>query len=55
MSVRHSLIAVLMLLAGLPAEPLPTVRANGMSLHYLDRGKGEPIVFVHGALADYRE
>ena len=55
MSARHSVIAVLTLLAGLPAEPLQTVRANGTSLHYVDRGKGEPIVFVHGALADYRE
>jgi pimeloyl-ACP methyl ester carboxylesterase len=27
---------------------------NGDSLHYIDIGKGEPVVFVHGALGDYR-
>lgn len=27
---------------------------NGDSLHYIDIGKGEPVVFVHGALSDYR-
>ena len=32
-----------------------TARVNGVSLHYLDRGKGEPIVFVHGGLGDYGE
>lgn len=34
---------------------LQSVRVNGVELHYVERGSGEPIVFVHGALADYRE
>ncbi|HVL79759.1 MAG TPA: alpha/beta hydrolase [Sphingomicrobium sp.] len=37
-----------------PAE-LPAVRVNGVELHYVQRGAGVPIVFVHGGLADYRE
>jgi pimeloyl-ACP methyl ester carboxylesterase len=36
-------------------EALQRVRANGVELHYLARGQGEPIVFVHGGLSDYRE
>src|SRR5450432_844426 len=33
---------------------LNTVRANGVELHYIDQGKGTPVVFVHGGLDDYR-
>ena len=33
---------------------LQKVFINGDSLHYLDVGQGEPIVFVHGGLGDYR-
>jgi non-heme chloroperoxidase len=36
-------------------DALSKARVNGVELHYLDRGQGEPIVFVHGGLADYRE
>ena len=35
----------------------PEVKAvfiNGDSIHYIDIGKGDPVVFVHGALGDYR-
>jgi non-heme chloroperoxidase len=32
-----------------------SVRVNGVELHYVDRGTGVPIVFIHGGLADYRE
>ena len=28
---------------------------NGVELHYLERGRGEVVVFVHGGLGDYRE
>lgn len=57
MPARYAVNAVLLaMLAGAPpAERLQDVRANGVSLHDVDRGTGEPIVFVHGALADYRE
>ena len=33
---------------------LKSVRANGVELHYVDQGKGAPVVFVHGGLDDYR-
>jgi pimeloyl-ACP methyl ester carboxylesterase len=30
------------------------VRVNDVELHYVERGKGDPVVFVHGGLEDYR-
>ena len=33
---------------------LETVFLNGVELHYLEQGTGEPVIFIHGALADYR-
>lgn len=27
---------------------------NGTQLHFVERGSGEPVVFVHGGLADFR-
>lgn len=33
---------------------LKAVFVNGDSLHYIDVGKGAPVVFVHGSLGDYR-
>ena len=36
---------------------VPEVKAvfiNGDSIHYIDMGKGDPVVFVHGTLGDYR-
>ena len=44
----------------LPAEEaagqtsLKKVQVNGAQLHYVDQGKGVPVVFVHGGLEDYR-
>ena len=34
---------------------LKLISANGVQLHYLDRGRGAPLIFVHGGLGDYRE
>lgn len=31
------------------------VVANGVELHYVEQGQGEPLVLVHGGLSDYRE
>ena len=40
--------------SGPPANDLKTVTiADGVVLHYAERGQGAPIVFVHGSLADY--
>jgi pimeloyl-ACP methyl ester carboxylesterase len=36
-------------------HPLKKVRVNGVELHYLESGKGVPVVFVHAGLDDYRE
>jgi hypothetical protein len=34
----------------------PTIRTvdigNGITLHYVDQGKGTPVIFVHGSLSD---
>jgi non-heme chloroperoxidase len=31
-----------------------TIQVNGIKLHYIERGKGIPVVFVHGTVSDYR-
>ena len=36
------------------APEVKSVFINGDSIHYIDMGKGDPVVFVHGALGDYR-
>jgi pimeloyl-ACP methyl ester carboxylesterase len=39
------------------AAAVPGVKSifiNGDSIHYIDIGKGDPVVFVHGTLGDYR-
>jgi non-heme chloroperoxidase len=33
---------------------LKKVFVNGVELHYIERGQGVPIIFIHGGLADYR-
>jgi pimeloyl-ACP methyl ester carboxylesterase len=36
-------------------EPeLKSIFINSDSIHYVDMGKGDPVVFVHGTLGDYR-
>jgi pimeloyl-ACP methyl ester carboxylesterase len=32
----------------------PVIQANGAEFHYLERGTGTPVTFVHGGLVDYR-
>ncbi|HEY0608611.1 MAG TPA: alpha/beta hydrolase, partial [Chitinophaga sp.] len=37
------------------ADPeIKKILINGDSIHYIERGQGPPVVFVHGALGDYR-
>jgi pimeloyl-ACP methyl ester carboxylesterase len=33
---------------------MKSIFINGDSIHYIDIGKGDPVVFVHGSLGDYR-
>lgn len=38
-----------------PGSPqLMTIMVNNTELHYIEAGQGDPIVFVHGSLGDYR-
>ena len=30
------------------------VRANGVELHYIEQGQGEPLILLHGGQGDYR-
>jgi non-heme chloroperoxidase len=39
---------------GQSTSRLTKVVVNGVELHYIERGQGEPVVLVHGALDDYR-
>jgi non-heme chloroperoxidase len=36
------------------ADELKRVSANGTVLAYVELGQGEPVIFVHGGLQDYR-
>lgn len=33
---------------------MPSIVVNGANLEYKEQGRGEPVVFVHGGLSDYR-
>jgi non-heme chloroperoxidase len=57
-----SLLAVILLPAvsdlrpGAPEDAIAVrrIEVNGTELSYVERGEGEPVVFVHGALGDFR-
>jgi len=41
--------------AGPPVAPvLQDITVNGVNLHYMKQGDGDPVVFVHGTTLDYR-
>ena len=33
---------------------MPVIKTNGTNLEYIDKGQGDPVVFVHGSLGDFR-
>jgi non-heme chloroperoxidase len=35
-------------------SPPKVARVNGVELHYIEKGSGAPVIFVHGGLEDYR-
>jgi pimeloyl-ACP methyl ester carboxylesterase len=42
---------------GVQAEaqsPAKKVRVNGVELHYIEKGTGVPVIFIHGGLEDHR-
>lgn len=54
MPARLSLIA-LAALAPVPAAAETTFDSNGVKIHYIDRGRGEAVVLLHGFTASARE
>jgi pimeloyl-ACP methyl ester carboxylesterase len=59
MKCPTAIIAVVFTLAGcaLPRTDAPQikqVRVNDTKLTYQEQGRGRPIVFIHGAISDYR-
>lgn len=49
-----TVISILFILSTLSSfSQLKQLRVNGAEINYIDTGKGEPIVFVHGSLEDY--
>jgi pimeloyl-ACP methyl ester carboxylesterase len=44
------------IVVGDPHADAPTIRTvdigNGITLHFVDQGKGTPVIFVHGSLSD---
>ena len=36
------------------ALPVKSVRVNGTELSYIEQGRGEPVILIHGFLSDYR-
>ncbi len=33
---------------------MASIKINGSSLEYIEKGKGEPVIFVHGGISDFR-
>jgi pimeloyl-ACP methyl ester carboxylesterase len=48
-----TLLAAASLSAGHDARPRKVVVGDGVELHYVERGKGTAVLFVHGTLGDY--
>ena len=36
------------------ADEVKRISANGTELAYVEVGQGEPVIFIHGGLQDYR-
>jgi non-heme chloroperoxidase len=56
--LTKSIVALFLLLfcrqvTGENAAPIK-IRVNGVELHYIEQGHGEPVVLLHGGQADYR-
>ena len=49
-----SLCFVLMSARAAAQSPPKVALVNGVELHYIEKGSGAPVIFVHGGLEDYR-
>ena len=49
-----SLCFVLMSAQAAAQSPPKVALVNGVELHYIEKGSGAPVIFVHGGLEDYR-
>jgi pimeloyl-ACP methyl ester carboxylesterase len=62
MKARIVLLAAVLFLAACASMPenqraapeVKRIEVNGTSIAYVDQGRGEPVVFVHGAFGDWR-
>ncbi len=57
MTLRHfaALLLALMVASAEAAPPEPVkIRVNGVELHYISAGSGEPLILLHGGQGDYR-
>lgn len=54
MKLKYLLLFVFLGIASSVFAQLKKVSINGATIHYLDKGKGVPIIFVHGGMEDYR-
>src|SRR5262249_49938304 len=53
-SFQLSAFALPFVMTGGETPELAIAQINGVTLHYFSTGHGEPVVFVHGGLDDYR-
>jgi non-heme chloroperoxidase len=47
-------LAATLPIASAQSDEVKKTRVRGVELHYIERGQGTPVVFVHGGLEDYR-
>lgn len=48
------LLSAVVILAAMAQAPPTRVEVGGVSLHYVEAGKGEPVILLHGGQGDYR-
>ena len=55
MATLHAAVSLPLRAQAENAQPAPqSVAVHGIVLHYVERGQGTPVIFIHGGLDDYR-
>ena len=49
-----ALVSLALGLVSAQTERPTRIRANGVELHYIEQGQGEPLILLHGGQGDYR-